>query len=54
MGSDIHLVHAPERIIPGNMLYELEHNNRTIGADDPTVGERIRSSTPPSVKGRSW
>ena len=26
IGSDVHLVHAPERIIPGNMIYELEHN----------------------------
>ena len=42
VGSDIHLVHAPERIIPGNMLYELEHNNRTIGADEPEIGERIK------------
>ena len=33
IGEDIHLVHAPERIIPGNMVYELEHNSRTIGAD---------------------
>lgn len=32
IGEDIHLVHAPERIIPGNMVYELLHNNRTIGA----------------------
>ncbi len=39
---DIKLVHAPERIIPGNMLHELIHNNRTIGADDVTTGERIR------------
>ena len=39
---DINLVHAPERIIPGNMVYELLHNNRTIGADDKVVGERIR------------
>ena len=37
----INLVHAPERIIPGNMVYELLHNNRTIGADDKTIGERI-------------
>ena len=43
IGKDIHLVHAPERIIPGNMVYELLHNNRTIGADDPTVGERIKT-----------
>lgn len=37
----INLVHAPERIIPGNMVYELLHNNRTIGADDRRVGEAV-------------
>lgn len=42
IGQDIHLVHAPERIIPGNMVYELLHNNRTIGADDRAVGEKIK------------
>ena len=42
LGKDINLVHAPERIIPGNMVYELVHNNRTIGADDFKVGERIK------------
>jgi len=42
IGSDINLVHAPERIIPGNMVYELLHNNRTIGADDPAIGETIK------------
>lgn len=40
--EDINLVHAPERIIPGNMVYELLNNNRTIGADDKGVGEKIR------------
>lgn len=43
IGEDIHLVHAPERIIPGNMVYELLHNNRTIGADDREVGEKVKS-----------
>ncbi len=38
---DVKLAHAPERIIPGNMVYELLHNNRTIGADDPEVGELV-------------
>ena len=38
----IHLVHAPERILPGNMVYELVHNNRTIGADDPQAGQAVR------------
>lgn len=42
LGKDINLVHAPERIIPGNMVYELVHNNRTIGADDFKVGEQIK------------
>ncbi len=42
IGTDIHLVHAPERIIPGNMVYELLHNNRTIGADEKDVGEKVR------------
>lgn len=42
IGKDINLVHAPERIIPGNMVYELLHNSRTIGADDPAIGEKIK------------
>lgn len=43
LGVDIHITHAPERIIPGNMIYELKHNSRTIGADEASVGERIRA-----------
>ena len=39
----LHLVHAPERIIPGNMVYVLLHNNRTIGADDKAVGEKVKA-----------
>ena len=42
IGEDINLVHAPERIIPGNMVYELLHNNRTIGADNLEIGERVK------------
>ena len=42
IGEDINLVHAPERIIPGNMVYELLHNNRTIGADDKDIGEKVK------------
>ena len=43
IGKDINIVHAPERIIPGNMIYELYHNNRTIGSDSKEVGERIKA-----------
>ena len=44
IGEDIHLVHAPERIIPGNMVYELQHNSRTIGADEPAIGEKVKAA----------
>lgn len=40
--NDLNLVHAPERIIPGNMVFELLHNNRTIGADDRAIGEKVK------------
>lgn len=42
LGEDIHIAHVPERIIPGNMLYELEHNSRTIGADEKAVAEKLK------------
>ena len=42
-GEDIHLVHAPERIIPGNMVHELLYNSRTIGADSKVIGERVKA-----------
>jgi nucleotide sugar dehydrogenase len=42
IGKDIHLVHAPERIIPGNMIYELEYNSRTIGVDNLIIGEKVK------------
>lgn len=42
VGSDVHLVHAPERIIPGNMIHELLHNDRIIGTDSKGVGEKVK------------
>lgn len=42
-GKTVQLVHAPERIIPGNMIFELRHNDRTIGADDAATGQRIKA-----------
>ena len=41
IGEDIHLIHAPERILPGNMIYELEYNSRTVGADDEEIGYKV-------------
>lgn len=42
IGKDLHLAHAPERILPGQMIYELRHNSRTIGADDSETAEEIK------------
>lgn len=42
IGEDINILHAPERIIPGNMIYELENNSRTIGADNQEIGEKVK------------
>lgn len=42
IGEDVHIVHTPERIIPGNMIYELEHNSRTVGCDDIEIGKKIK------------
>ncbi|MBX0357715.1 nucleotide sugar dehydrogenase [Halobacillus sp. Nhm2S1] len=42
IGEDIHLLHAPDRIIPGNMSYELEYKSRTIGADNPELGVKVK------------
>lgn len=39
----ISLAHAPERIIPGNMISELRNNCRVIGADNKEVGRKIKS-----------
>ncbi|MDR1559786.1 MAG: nucleotide sugar dehydrogenase [Clostridiales bacterium] len=42
-GVKARFAHAPERVIPGRMLYELEHNARVIGADSRETAELIRS-----------
>lgn len=34
VGKDIYLAHCPERILPGDIFYEIVHNDRLIGAAD--------------------
>lgn len=43
LNKPVQIVHAPERIIPGNMINELKQNSRTIGADDPRIGEEVKA-----------
>lgn len=40
--EDIFLVHAPERILPGQMIKELRLNSRTIGADSPEAAQKVK------------
>lgn len=42
IGRDIHLAHAPERILPGQMIRELKSNSRTIGADDLKIAKKVK------------
>lgn len=37
--SDFYTAHCPERVLPGRILYELKHNDRIIGSEDPKAAE---------------
>ncbi|MGN7298772.1 nucleotide sugar dehydrogenase [Ferdinandcohnia sp. SAFN-114] len=39
VGKDIFLVHCPERVLPGQILHELIHNNRIVGGVTPECTE---------------
>ncbi|MFL0505302.1 nucleotide sugar dehydrogenase [Ureibacillus sp. 179-F W5.1 NHS] len=39
VGEDIFLVHCPERVLPGQILHELVHNNRIVGGITPACTE---------------
>jgi len=37
----IHIAYCPERVLPGNTLYELVHNDRVIGGIDPASTAKV-------------
>lgn len=39
VGTDIFLVHCPERVLPGNILHELVYNNRVVGGVTPACAD---------------
>lgn len=41
IGKDIFLAHCPERVLPGNMIYELTNNARIIGGMTEMCTEKI-------------
>lgn len=52
VGKDIFLAHCPERILPGNIYYEIIHNDRIIGGVDEKSSEMAASVYESFVKGR--
>ncbi len=38
--SDVFVAHAPERVLPGNILHELRHNDRIVGGMNNEATER--------------
>lgn len=45
------MAYCPERVLPGNIIYELEHNDRIVGGIDPQSGERAKAFYNQFVKG---
>lgn len=49
--GQLHIAYCPERILPGNVIYELEHNDRVIGGITPEATERAKEFYRYFVKG---
>ena len=51
LGLSIHIVHCPERAIPGQTLFELVNNDRIIGAKDENIQLKVKRIYQGFVKG---
>lgn len=40
--AEFYTAHCPERVLPGRILYELKHNDRIIGVEDPKAAQMTR------------
>jgi UDP-N-acetyl-D-mannosaminuronic acid dehydrogenase len=50
--DNIYISYCPERVLPGNVLYELEHNDRVIGGLNPESADKAAEFYARFVKGR--
>ena len=50
-GVDFFVAHCPERVLPGNLMYELVHNDRVIGGVNPASAEAAKNFYATFVKG---
>lgn len=46
IGEDLFLVHCPERVLPGQIMHELIHNNRIIGGITPACTKKLKKYMP--------
>ena len=50
--GQIYIAYCPERVLPGNIVYELEHNDRVIGGIDEASTEKAAGFYARFVKGQ--
>ncbi|AEK73088.1 UDP-N-acetyl-D-mannosamine 6-dehydrogenase [Thermococcus sp. 4557] len=53
-GTDFHVVHCPERAIPGKTIHEMIHNDRIIGGITPESAELAKELYSSFVKGNIY
>lgn len=54
VGKNLFLAHCPERILPGDVFYEIVHNDRIIGAVDRTARDMAQEIYKLFVKGNLY
>ena len=51
-GADFHLAYCPERVMPGNIIREIQENDRIVGGLSPMCAERARELYATFVRGK--
>ena len=54
IGEDLYVGYCPERVLPGQILFELVNNNRIIGGIDRKSAEKIKELYQTFVKGEIY
>ena len=49
--GEVHIAYCPERVLPGNVMYELVHNDRVIGGVNPESTQKAIAFYSKYVKG---
>jgi UDP-N-acetyl-D-mannosaminuronic acid dehydrogenase len=52
LNGKLHIAYCPERVLPGNVMYELVHNDRVIGGVDEASTEKAVAFYSKYVKGK--